>query len=238
MGIFEYFDRTRIVNLAVREDRRIETQEEFEKCGFSVRSEKVDFFPACSPDESAGFPSPGVRGCYLSHKNILEEAIQDKLENILFLEDDICFSKRLPELNESIVSELQTLDWDIAYFGHTLPAEKDVPHWELLTKPTQQTHFYAINSGIFERFLRFLDDVMSRPPGHPDGGPMHYDAAIHTFRVQNPDVKAFYYTHNLGFQRPSKTDLHKTAFYDDLRLFKPITGFLRKVKGKIMFHRS
>ncbi len=234
MGLFEYFDRTRIVNLAFRDDRRVETEEEFARYGFPIQANGVQFFEASSPNEAAGFPSPGVRGCFLSHQRIIEEALASDAPNILILEDDICFSSRIAELEASIVDELKRLDWDIVYFGHSLPIDSGVPRWEKLTKPTIQSHFYAINGKTLKEFSGFLERMSLRPAGHPDGGPMHYDGALNTFREQSPDISVYYYTLNLGYQRPSKTDLHQTPIFDRYKVFLPFTRIARKLKTMFM----
>ena len=69
------------------------------------------------------------------------------------------------------------------------------------------THFYAVNGRIFDRLLRFLEELQRRPPGHPDGGPMHLDGAYSTFRDQNPDVVTLIASPNLGWQRTSRSDI-------------------------------
>ena len=97
MNVIDYFDRARIINIASRKDRRLETEEEFARNGFHIDDEKVGFFKAVTPTEGEGFPSVGVRGCFLSHLGVLEEAMRLDLKNILILEDDIQFSRRISQ---------------------------------------------------------------------------------------------------------------------------------------------
>ncbi len=234
MNLFEYFDRTRIVNLASRDDRRKETKAEFARYGFPIQTERVQFFEASAPKDAGDFPSPGVRGCFLSHLRIIEEALAAGAPNVLVLEDDICFSNRIVELEASIMEGLNGLDWDIAYFGHTLPVDSGAPRWERLTKPTIQSHFYAVNGKTLPEFSSFLKQMSLRPAGHPDGGPMHYDGALNTFRDQNTHINVYYYTVNLGYQRPSKTDLHQNPFFDRYKVFLPFTRIARWLKTAFM----
>lgn len=234
MGIFDYFDRVRIINLPKRSDRRNETIQEFSRHQFPIGNGVVDFFPAFSPVNADGFPNAGVRGCYLSHKQVIDDALRDRLSNVLILEDDICFTKLIGGLSESIIQELSALDWDIAYFGHSFEAKESTPFWKLATEPTIRAHFYAVNRKALPILSKFLSELLTRPTGHPDGGPMHYDGALNTFREQNPDINVYFYTLNLGYQRPSKTDLHDTSFYDNAPLLRPIMWVMRKVKGKLL----
>lgn len=234
MDIINYFDRTNIVNLLFRKDRRIETKEEFDRFNFPLNTDKVYFIEASCPDSADGFPTAGTKGCFLSHLGILEKARNDKLNNILILEDDITFSKGIVEVGEKAINQLSEIDWDIAYFSHSFDEDNTDLKWISLDKPLMCTHFYAVNGKCLDDLIDFLHKVLQRPPGHPDGGPMHYDGAINTFRRQNPDKKVIYFSKNLGFQRPSKTDIHETSFIDKNPITKHIVPYLRKIKGYLL----
>ena len=230
MNMIDFFDRTRIINLASRGDRREETDAEFAKYGFPIHTEKVDYFPACCPPSAEGFPSAGVRGCFLSHMTVIEEAKRDGLNNVLVLEDDISFSKHILEYGAMATETLKDLDWDIAYFGHALESDPKATCWKAVDQPMLLAHFYAINGKTLGGLVQFLHQVLARPPGHPDGGPMHYDGALNTFMKQNPQIKAYYFSKNLGYQRPSMTNLHEVSFLDKHALFKPFASTLRQLK--------
>ncbi|WP_449431693.1 glycosyltransferase family 25 protein [Pseudomonas putida] len=231
MNVVEYFDRTRIINIATRLDRRVETRQEFTRNGFHIDNDKIRFFEAVKPSENKGFPSIGVRGCFLSHLAVLEEAIRLNLDNVLFMEDDIQFSKGLRKHGKQAIEALQGMDWDIAFFGHPFEGNADAPAWQVVDQPIHLAHFYAVNGKCFARLRDFLHQVLQRPPGHPDGGPMHYDAALNTLIHQQPDVQAYYFSWNLGYQRPSRTDLHELSFFDKVPLLRPIIGLFRRLKA-------
>ncbi len=235
MNVIAYFDRVRIINLALRKDRRSQTTSEFEKHGFPINTEKVNFFDAISPNEPEGFPNPGVRGCFLSHLKVLEDAYRMNSVNTLTLEDDIQFSKYISRYGVLAIKSLQNLDWDIAYFGHNIQNTKDgKASWKRVDQPMLLAHFYAVNGKALGKLTRFLRCILERPPGHPDGGPMHYDGALNTFMQQNHDIRAYYYSINLGYQRPSKTDLHGTSIVDKYSLLKPLSILVRSIKSKYM----
>jgi hypothetical protein len=230
MNVIDFFDRTRIINLASRSDRRAETDAEFAKYGFQTRTKKADYFPACCPAAADGFPSAGVRGCFLSHMTVIEEAQRDGLANVLVLEDDISFSKHILEYGAIATQALQDLDWDIAYFGHALASDPSETCWKAVDQPMLLAHFYAINGKALAGLVQFLHQVLARPPGHPDGGPMHYDGALNTFMRQNPSIKAYYFSKNLGYQRPSMTNLHEVSILDRNALLRPFAALLRQAK--------
>jgi GR25 family glycosyltransferase involved in LPS biosynthesis len=92
------FDRVRIINLRRRSDRRAETLRELVALGESVDGYRLGFFDAVEPDDAGGFPSPGVRGCYLSHLAVLEAAAGDDVSMLLVMEDDVAFVRDADDL--------------------------------------------------------------------------------------------------------------------------------------------
>lgn len=233
-NIIEYFDRANIINLAFRQDRRDETREEFARFNLPIDNEKIYFIEASCPDDAAGFPTAGTRGCFLSHLGILKNSQKDKLRNLLILEDDITFSSELLEISSEALSKLETKDWDIAYFSHSFDEPQTPLEWRILDKNMLCAHFYAVNGKCLDDLINFLDTVLTRPPGHPEGGPMHYDGAINMFRQQNPEKNIFYFSKNLGFQRPSKTNIHKTGFLDNTPVIRGVVPIFRKIKGALL----
>lgn len=234
MNIIEYFDQTRIINVASRTDRRRGTEAEFQQNNFPINTETTVFFAAITPEDAQGFDNAGVRGCFLSHLGVLKEAEKAAANNVLVLEDDIAFSRHIHAYGPTAISALDTLDWDIAYFGHARGNSDGEPHWKRVDGPMLLAHFYAVNGTAFEKIIPFMEKILERPAGHPEGGPMHYDGALNTFFQKNPDIKAFYFSRNLGHQRPSRTDLHKLPFWDTSAAIKPFTEAFRKLKGIYM----
>lgn len=234
MNLIESFDQVRIINMVSRKDRRNETVSEFMRYGFQLNTDKVKFFDAITPNEAQGFPNLGVRGCFLSHLKILEEAKQSKSENILILEDDIQFSKHILEYGSIAIESLKDLDWDIAFLGHVFETLPDELTWKKVNQAIRLGHFYAVNGKTLERLTQCLNSILERPPGHPDGGPMHYDGALNTFVKQENDIQAYFFSKNLGYQRPSRTNIHKHSIFDKNFMLKHMTIVARKIKTKFL----
>jgi glycosyl transferase family 25 len=230
MSFIDYFDQVKIINMASRTDRRMETEAEFARYQFPINTDSVSFFDAITPDTPLNFPSRGARGCFLSHLTILTAAAGEKLNKLFILEDDIQFSKHVDIDGKQAAHALETLDWDIAYFGHMLKSSATKPHWKAVTEPMLLSHCYAVNCTAIKRLALFLEEMKARPAGHPQGGPMHYDGALNTFLAQNKDIKAYYYSQNLGYQRSSKTDIHQSSIIDNHPLMKPFAGTYRAIK--------
>lgn len=230
MSFIDYFDQTRIINMKSRTDRRKETEDEFLRYQLPINTKNVRFFDAITPDTPNNFPNIGARGCFMSHLSILETAAKTNPRRIFLVEDDIQFSNQIIEFGSRATESLETTDWDIAYFGHLLKSSSTSPHWKAVSEPMLLSHCYAVNGATIERLAHFLRQMLERPAGDPQGGPMHYDGALNTFLAQNPDIKAYYYSKNLGYQRPSKTNIHQNSIIDRNPLLKPLSQTYRAAK--------
>lgn len=234
----EAFDQIRIINLETRRDRRRETEQEFARHGLSLTPPRARFFAAIAPAEAAGFPNPGVRGCYLSHLAVLREACETAHGPLLVLEDDVAFTRRIGQAAPEAIAALGPLDWDLAYLGHAYPDEPGPVGWLRIDTPRPLAHCYAVHPRVLPRLVRFLEDILQRPPGHPDGGPMHIDGALSTFITRHRDeVRAYRCSVNLAYQRPSRTDLHRPSLLDRHAILGPLARGYRGLK-RLYWHLS
>jgi hypothetical protein len=64
MNVIDYFDRAKIINIASRKDRRLETEEEFARNGFHIDDEKVGFFKAVTPTEGKASRASGSEAAF------------------------------------------------------------------------------------------------------------------------------------------------------------------------------
>jgi glycosyl transferase family 25 len=228
--ITDYFQRVYAVNLPERKDRRQLIVRELEEAGMPLTPHRVEIFSAIRPDEAGGFPSIGARGCVASHLAILKQAKQEGLSNILIVEDDLEISAKFRTDQAVIVEQLRQQDWDFVYFGHVEKVEQKSPLALVpFSKGMMTTHFYAVNGRIFDRLVRFMEELQQRPPGHPDGGPMQIDGAYSTFRAQNPDIITLIASPNLGWQRSSRSDITPNWF-DRIPGLRQLVGAARSSK--------
>lgn len=182
MKLKEFFERAYVVNLPERKERRRVMVRELEKAGMPLTPNKVEIFPALRPQDASDFPSVGARGCFLSHLAILKRAKQDRLANVLIMEDDLTISERFRTEQAVLVEQLRRTDWGFVYFGHVEETTEASPvTLQPLSEPMMTTHFYGVNNRIFDRLLWFLEELQQRPGGHPEGGPMHLDGAYSHF---------------------------------------------------------
>lgn len=234
-SLLEYFEGAYLINLPHRKDRLRLANRELAKIGWD--GGQVQLYRARSFDHRAGFPSIGARGCFHSHTECLKHAMAFSQRHALMIEDDISISSSIARLSASIIEQLQSSLWDFFYMGHELTG--DVPRanaWTTTVKlvapqtDIQTTHFYVVNSRVFSRLIAHLDRIETGPEGDDTHGPMPIDGAYNIFRRENPDVKTLIANPKLGWQRPSRSDIAGTRFFDKMESLHSLTGKLREWK--------
>lgn len=221
------FGRVVVINLPQRTDRRREIEKQLALLGLDFDSPGVELFGAVRPDDAGGFDSIGARGCFMSHLQILRSAAG--LASVLILEDDLDFAAGIRERLPAAVAALPAT-WGIFYGGCDREWPSDsrpvvrIGSQELLGT----THFVAFSGAIVPRVVAHLEAILRRPGGHRDGGPMHVDGAYFRFRQANPDIDTYVATPLLGFQRPSRTDIHPGRWFDRVPIVRDAVEAIRR----------
>lgn len=232
-NLLDYFQRVYIINLPERKDRRKAITAELEQADMPILGGKVELFPAVKPREAMGFPNIGARGCFMSHLGILQSALQRGLSNVLIVEDDLMIS---PEVNRhigKILGDLSNIDWGIVYLGHIEKlASGGEPKFIPFYDPVITSHFYAVNGKVIPRLIEYLEQVLTRQPGDPLGGPMHLDGALTMFRQANPDVLTLIADPNLGKQRPSRSNIN-CPWYERLPVVMQAADLARIIRDRL-----
>ena len=233
--LFASFDRLYILNLPDRADRRTEMAGELALLGTGYDDPRVKLFPAVRPADAGGFPGIGAHGCFLSHLAMLREARDSGCHAILILEDDCDFTGGIDALLPPALDMLDVLGFDIFYGGYAVPdgiggAEPSATPLMLAdcTSAVRVTHFIGFGRTAIEALIPYLEAMLARPPGSPEGGPMHVDGAYSWFRASRPDLSTWLARPQLGHQRPSRTDIAPPGALD--RLPGPLRALARKAK--------
>jgi hypothetical protein len=208
-------------------------ERELSRIGWSA-----EFFRAIRPDSAGEFPSIGARGCFLSHLAVLKKARDIGVQRLIVLEDDVNFVREFPTRWKAALKALEAEKWMLFYPGHALD---DLPTGLSPLSPStgvQGAHFILINGSAIPRLINSFEVILSRPPGHPMGGPMHVDGAYSTVRLQNADLATFAYFPVLGIQRPSATDIGARKWFDRVDGLKPIVRLFRVFKGQLTSARD
>ncbi|MDK3017815.1 glycosyltransferase family 25 protein [Pseudodonghicola flavimaris] len=229
---FDLFQRAQIINLPEREDRRMELRDELDRADVTIDGQKIAFFSAVKPDSAGDFPSIGARGCFLSHLGVLRAARDADLDLLLILEDDAHFGRTFLRQQRSAMTALDGIDWDIFYAGYT-PLAELIPTGPITAIPAdfplQTSHAMALRKPVIAAAIPYLEAILARPAGSPEGGPMHVDGAYNWFRAAYPQFRTVVATPQLITQRASRSDITPGAGWRE-RL--PLTGWLRRLKNR------
>ena len=227
--LLSYFEHVSIINLPDRVDRRKEMEQELLKLGLAPQAKAAEFFPAIRPSRKGDWPSLGARGGFLSHYTVLKNARDRKLRNVLVLEDDCEFASELIDSHAQIVSVLSKTPWDLLYLGHASQPPTFKPLVRIPShEPLMLAHLYAVNRTILDRLVTFLEQVMQRPAGHPDGGPQFFDGALNMFRALNKDVATLIAAPSLASQRSSRSDI-TGRWFDRVPVLRSAVNRLRQL---------
>ena len=205
----DLFDRVYVINLAERTDRRREMAGQLARIGLEVGDPLVEIFAAVRPSDRGDFGSIGERGCFLSHLGVLRDAVAKGYRSILILEDDVDWTPaalapgvRLDSLHET--------GWAFLHGGRSQERAVDGAISLTAVEPEQElllAHFIGMRGEIIAQMTNYLEAILQRPPGSPEGGPMHVDGAYSWFRRAHPGVPAYICVPAIARQRSSKSDI-------------------------------
>jgi hypothetical protein len=76
--------------------------------------------------------------------------------------------------------------------------------------------------------------MLARAAGDPRGGAMHVDGAYNWFRRDYPEVRTLIVIPELGYQRPSRSDIYRLAVHDQIPAIATAAQAFRKLKSTII----
>ena len=178
----------------------------------------------------------------MSHLCVLDEAAKNKFRRILICEDDLNFVYDFNSRIDQVLAQLSRIDWALFYGGYRLydgfglqNARKDDRC--IIAMPATQTigtaHFLAFQGQSIASAGRYLKEMVARSPGDLRGGPMHVDGAYSWFRKDNPQFTTVIATPELGYQRPSRSDISQLAWYDRLPIISTSIKYSRIFRSRI-----
>jgi len=234
--LVDYFERIYIINLAERVDRRDEMEEQLNKINLSLAHPKIHLFSATKPDSAGEFESIGTRGCFMSHLGILKHVKSLQLNRILILEDDVNFTSDFSSRINQVINELSLHSWQLFYGGYLHLSGLDNKSNSSVVKISPSVafhgaHFVAFQGNAIDQLVDFLELLITRKNGDPLGGPMHVDGAYSRYREQG--YETYLAIPELGYQRASRTDIHKLTWYDRLPVMRYLFSRVRKLKNKL-----
>jgi hypothetical protein len=205
------FDRVCIINLEHRSDRRRETEAALERLGCRVDGNRVRFHRAVKAEDAGSFPSIGARGCFLSHLAVLREASRDLLSSLLILEDDVKFESGAAAILRTLPAALAETGAGMVYgLPPEAEPERDTPSRFVIVPPVRsilRAHMVRFLGPAIEDAGGYLEVMLERPGGSPDGGPMHVEGAYGWFRRSKPTMQTLAAVPAIARQRSSRSDI-------------------------------
>jgi glycosyl transferase family 25 len=236
--LFRSFDRIYVINLPDRADRRREMAGELARLGTGFDDPRVRLFEAVRPADSGPFRSIGARGAFLSQLGVLRAAHAAGERRILMLEDDCDMVRAVADRLPPLLDRLDAEGFAFFYGGHELPegpGPLDLSAGPLLRAPPELTirlaHFLGFGPAAIDGLPDYLEAMLARPAGSPEGGPMDVDGAYNWYRRARPDLATWIAVPPLGHQRPSRTDISAPGPLD--RLPAPLARLARGVRRRI-----
>jgi len=233
MTLGDIIDRIYVINLPERRDRKAQISRELQRCGLDWHPERVICWPAHRPNEDDGFPSIGARGCFLSHLGALEHAQMFASHYVLILEDDAVLLPQLTRQLASLAELLRDKSPDLVYLGHCRiesgPMLAATPFQPCLS-PVEGAHAYLVHTRVFPILLPYLRGCLTRPAGHPEGGRLHFDAALTLFRGFHKEYSTWLAYPALVEQRFSRSDIQPRWWYDSWPVVRTLAALARNLK--------
>lgn len=211
----KWFDQVYVMSLSIRSDR---LQSVLNTLPRSICDVKI--WPAVHGD-STGHPSfwtsgAGAWGCYRTHVNILEDAMQRQCNSYLVLEDDAFFAEDFDQILHQFMKSLPD-DWDQIYLGGQLLHEIENPPVRVnenvyMPHNVNRTHAFGVHRRGFAKIYDHLFDLPFVPGEHID----HHLGRLHEakrFKVYVP--RKWIVGQNAGSSNVSGKTRHDPDFWHD-----------------------
>ena len=149
------------INLEHRTDRKTHVVEQLTNLGLP----NVERFNAIKMEN-------GAIGCSMSHLKILQQALQNKLDHVLIVEDDITFlNPNLFKANFETFLQRNGTNWDVILLaGNNMPPYDKVDDVCIKVKRCQTTTGYLVNGPyikkLMDNFKMGVTHLIHKPANH------------------------------------------------------------------------
>ena len=182
-SLYRFFDDIVCINLDSRKDRRKGTQKVFDLLNISGRYHTV-----------SRHPKGGMYGCFDSHIQVIKEAYDKGLSNLLVFEDDIKITPTYSnkQVHECVEFMKNNNEWDIFYLGYfpsntTRGSMKDFIHADFINEHIIKygplaAHAYCVSRRGMKRILENYEVYIGR---------VHYDVFLVGLKLESYCVVPF-----------------------------------------------
>jgi GR25 family glycosyltransferase involved in LPS biosynthesis len=159
MKITEFFKEAFYINLDDRVDRQEHMTKELSKHNLQDYVKRYSAIKAVEKN-----PENCMKASGTSHRNLIQYAKDNNLDNILILEDDIFFKEGGIEIIEKSLDSLLKYDWDVFYFSANIfdnPLNLKDENL-LIINGCYCIHAYGVNKQAYDRLLKY-DPMKDNP---------------------------------------------------------------------------
>ncbi len=93
----------------------------------------------------------------------------------------------------------------------------------------------GVQGTVAADIVAYMEAMLHRPGGHPDGGPMHVDGAYSWFRRAHGGLITVLAVPEVAYQRSSRTDIGQTRWFDRIPLLSMGITLIRRFKDRFRF---
>jgi glycosyl transferase, family 25 len=244
MNLIELFDKTYVINLSERRDRRRATTTELRRYFPSPTvAERVTFHSAVRPDGAGPFPTQGSHGAFLSTIEVLTAAVDEGLERVLLMQDDVRFTAAFHEHGDWLLSRVAGDDWDIMQLGYIDldgATDRHAPAAPVMVDFEQEVigaHCIGFRGPAIGAMLDHLHICKNGEPGDDWTGPMSVDGAFNTFAWCRPEFRRMLPVPNMVGQRNSRSDVRPSRV-DRIAPLRPLAAFARSAYLQLSTRRA
>lgn len=167
--LYNFFDRVVIINLDRRKDRWDAVQKKLAEIKWPFK-EPIRFsaYDGNEMPQPVGWTSgAGTWGCLLSHREVIGQAIKDKVNSLLVLEDDIFFVEDFEARVAQFIQEVPT-DWEQVMLGGQFFMDQskvyDISPNVLQVSLCHRAHAYGVRGA----FMKYTYAKFNSTYGHVD----------------------------------------------------------------------
>jgi GR25 family glycosyltransferase involved in LPS biosynthesis len=145
--VLDAFSKAFVINPPRNRERMVLITQRLE--GLGIEFERFQGFEFNGTDYREA-----LRGCNMSHSEVVREAQRRNLESVLIIEDDAVFRPDFLNLWSILLPQLQTLNYDILYgydWSNRSTSVSGLRFTEIAS--TLCNHFWAIHSCFYDTFI-------------------------------------------------------------------------------------
>jgi GR25 family glycosyltransferase involved in LPS biosynthesis len=197
-NIYDFFDDIVCINLDISQDRRKHAQHYFDKLGIPGR-----FFTATK------HPKGGMYGCFDSHIQILQEAYDKSLNNILVFEDDFLPTASYSDEKMQVAIDFMKSndDWDVFHFGYSFLKDdihgfSTILSGKMINKDIVQYNTFLTQALCYNK--KTIKTIIENYKEYI--GQMHYDAFLSSqMNLCNYCIVPMMFDQNFNFQHNNQS---------------------------------